>query len=94
VRFCRLLGAFAVLVIMESAGALSAQPAGAAGQVSTSSGTTIGPVPISVLGHPACPRPRAASDAITPRAASRWSIGYSARSHPDRTLCAPGYVLW
>src|SRR5690348_17672204 len=37
---------------MVSAGALSAQPAGAAGQVSTASGTTIGPVQISALGHP------------------------------------------
>ena len=54
-RFCRLLGVFAVLVIMESAGALSAQPAGAAGQVSTASGTTIGPVQISVaVDHQIC----------------------------------------
>ena len=59
-RFCRLLGVVAVLVTV-SAGALSAQPAGAAGQVSpagaagqvsTASGTTIGPVQISALGHP------------------------------------------
>ena len=42
-RVGRLLGIFAVLVVMVSAGALSAQ---------ASSGTTIGPVQISALGYP------------------------------------------
>ena len=60
-RVGRLLGIFAVLVVMVAAGALSAQPAGAAGQVSpagaagqvsTANGTTIGPVQISGLGYP------------------------------------------
>jgi hypothetical protein len=44
-----LLGAFAVLFIMTSAGQPSAW---AAGQSSTVGGTTIGPVQISALGHP------------------------------------------
>jgi hypothetical protein len=52
VRVGRLLGAFAVLFIMTSAGQPSAWAVGAAGQSSTAGGTTIGPVQISALGHP------------------------------------------
>jgi hypothetical protein len=45
VRVGRLLGAFAVLVIMTSTGQPGARAA-------SSGGTTIGPVQISALGHP------------------------------------------
>ena len=49
-RVGRLLGTFAVLVIMTSTGQLGARAA-PAGPASTG-GTTIGPVQISALGHP------------------------------------------
>jgi hypothetical protein len=65
---------------IESAPA-GAVPAGAG----TCAATATPVVPGTEIVGAACPRPRAASssrgpDAITPRAASRWSIGYSAVS--------------
>jgi ricin-type beta-trefoil lectin protein len=63
VRVGRLLGTFAVLVIMTSTGQLAARAApadgvgpgssaGGVGPGSSAGGTTIGPVQISALGHP------------------------------------------
>ena len=94
-RFCRLLGIFAVLVVMVSAGALSAQPAGAAGQVSTASGTTIGPVQISALGHPRlCWEAAGNGSAVTLEHCDRMLQGQQWSLTPDSVLMnGNGYCL-
>jgi len=95
VRVCRLLGFFAALVVMVSAGALSAQPAGAAGQVSTASGTTIGPVQISALGHPRlCWEAAGNGSAVTLKHCDRMLQGQQWSLTPDGVLMnGNGYCL-
>jgi len=102
-RVGRLLGVFAVPV-MVSAGALSAQPAGAAGQVSpagaagqvsTASGTTIGPVQISALGHPRlCWEAAGNGSAVTLEHCDRMLQGQQWSLTPDGVLMnGNGYCL-
>ena len=85
-RFCRLLGVFAVLVIMVSAGPLSARASG---------GTTIGPVPISVLGHPRlCWQAGGNGSAVTLEHCDRMLQGQRWSLTPDGVLMnGNGYCL-
>ena len=85
-RFCRLLGVFAVLVIMVSAGPLSARASG---------GTTIGPVPISVLGHPRlCWQAGGNGSAVTLEHCDRMLQGQQWSLTPDGVLMnGNGYCL-
>jgi hypothetical protein len=81
-----LLGIFAVLVVMVSAGALSAQ---------ASSGTTIGPVQISVLGHPRlCWEAAGNGSAVTLEHCDRMLQGQQWSLTPDGVLMnGNGYCL-
>jgi hypothetical protein len=92
-----LLGVFAVLIIMTSAGPPGAwaAPAGAAGQASTAGGTTIGPVQISTLGHPGlCWEAGGNGSAVTLEHCDRVLQGQQWSLTPDGVLMnGNGYCL-
>ena len=96
-RVGRLLGVFAVLIIMTSAGPPGAWavPPGVAGQASTAGGTTIGPVQISTLGHPGlCWEAGGNGSAVTLEHCDRVLQGQQWSLTPDGVLMnGNGYCL-